>query len=87
MLTVIDEFTRESLAIVVARRLSSDDVLAALLCQAFRTIPGEFGAGTPVPGGKPPRSGRIEARIGLRMMPPFPRSPLTFRKASFPRYG
>jgi transposase InsO family protein len=30
MLTVIDEFTRESLAIVVARRLSSDDVLAAL---------------------------------------------------------
>jgi hypothetical protein len=32
-------------------------------------------------------SGRIEARIGLRMMPPFPRSPLTFRKASFPRYG
>ena len=27
MLTVIDEFTRESLAIVVARRLSSDDVL------------------------------------------------------------
>jgi uncharacterized protein involved in response to NO len=33
------------------------------------------------------RSGRLEARIGLRMMPPFPRSPLTFRKASFPRYG
>jgi transposase InsO family protein len=30
MLTVIDEFTRESLAIVVARRLSSDEVLAAL---------------------------------------------------------
>jgi transposase InsO family protein len=30
MLTVIDEFTRECLAIVVARRLSSDDVLAAL---------------------------------------------------------
>ena len=30
MLTVIDEFTRESLAIVAARRLSSDNVLAAL---------------------------------------------------------
>jgi transposase InsO family protein len=30
MLTVIDEFTRESLAIVVAPRQSSDDVLAAL---------------------------------------------------------
>jgi hypothetical protein len=27
------------------------------------------------------------ARTGLRMMPTFPRSPLTFRKASFPRYG
>ena len=33
------------------------------------------------------QSGRIEARTGLRMMPTFPRSPLTFRKASFPRYG
>jgi transposase InsO family protein len=30
MLTVIDEYTRECLAIVVARRLSSDDVLQAL---------------------------------------------------------
>jgi hypothetical protein len=27
------------------------------------------------------RSGRIEARIGLRMMPTFPRSPLSFRTA------
>src|SRR5208282_3490856 len=33
------------------------------------------------------RSGRIEARTGLRMMPVFPRSPLTFRTAGFPRYG
>jgi hypothetical protein len=32
-------------------------------------------------------SGRIEARIGLRMMPTFPRSHLSFRTASFPRYG
>ena len=30
MLTVIDEYTRECLAIVVARRLTSDDVLQAL---------------------------------------------------------
>ena len=30
MLTVIDEYTRECLAIVVARRLSSDDLLRAL---------------------------------------------------------
>ena len=34
-----------------------------------------------------PRSGRIEARTGLRMMPTFPRSPLRFRKAGFLRYG
>jgi hypothetical protein len=33
------------------------------------------------------RSGRIEARTGLRMMPTFPRSPLSFRTASFPQYG
>jgi hypothetical protein len=33
------------------------------------------------------RSGRIEARIGLRMMPTFPRSPLSFRTVSFPQYG
>src|SRR6202171_1587988 len=32
-------------------------------------------------------SGRIEARTGLRMMPTFPRSPLSFRTASFPQYG
>jgi hypothetical protein len=30
------------------------------------------------------RSGRIEARIGLRMMPTFPRSALSFRTAGFP---
>src|SRR6202049_5036524 len=34
-----------------------------------------------------PQSGRIEARIGLRMMPTFPRSPLPFRTAGFPQYG
>jgi hypothetical protein len=33
------------------------------------------------------RSGRIEARTGLRMMPTFPRSSLSFRTAGFPRYG
>jgi hypothetical protein len=33
------------------------------------------------------RSGRIEARTGLRMMPTSPQSPLTFRTAGFPRYG
>src|SRR2546426_12578851 len=33
------------------------------------------------------RSGRIEARTGLRMMPTSPRSPLSFRTAGFSRYG
>lgn len=33
MLTVIDEFTHEFLAIVVARRLTSDDVLTALFIE------------------------------------------------------
>src|SRR5246127_5509959 len=33
------------------------------------------------------RSGRTEARIGLRMMPTFPRSSLSFRTAGFPQYG
>jgi hypothetical protein len=42
----------------------------------------EAATGVPCSG-----SGRIVARSGLRMMPTFPRSPLTFRKASFPRYG
>jgi hypothetical protein len=36
---------------------------------------------------KVPWSGRIEARIGLRMMPTSPRSPLSFRTVSFPQYG
>jgi hypothetical protein len=36
---------------------------------------------------RPPQSGRIEARIGLRMMPTFPRPSLSFRTAGFPRYG
>ena len=31
--------------------------------------------------------GRNEARSGLRMMPPFPRSPLKSRTAGFPQYG
>ena len=35
----------------------------------------------------PSWSGRIEARTGLRMMPTFPRSPLSFRTAGFPQYG
>ena len=33
------------------------------------------------------QSGRTEARTGLRMMPTFPRSPLSFRTAGFPQYG
>src|SRR3954451_8185013 len=36
---------------------------------------------------RPPQSGRIEARTGLRMMPTFPRSPRSFRTAGFTQYG
>ena len=36
---------------------------------------------------RPPQSGRTVARIGLRMMPTFPLSPLSFRTAGFPQYG
>src|SRR6516164_8112190 len=32
-------------------------------------------------------SGRAMARIGLRMMPTFPSSPLKFRTVGFPQYG
>ena len=36
---------------------------------------------------RPDLPGRTMARIGLRMMPPFPWSPLKFRTARFPQYG
>src|SRR3954468_20522293 len=36
---------------------------------------------------RPPQSGRIEARTGLRMMPTFPRSPRSFRTAGVPQDG
>jgi len=45
-----------------------------------------FAVGTAV-ANRPPQSGGIEARTGLRMMPTSPRSPLSFRTAGFPRYG
>jgi hypothetical protein len=35
----------------------------------------------------PLQSGRTVARFGLRMMPTFPRSPLSFRTVGFPQYG
>jgi hypothetical protein len=36
---------------------------------------------------RPPQSGRTVARSGLRRMPTFPPSPLSFRTAGFPQYG
>ena len=36
---------------------------------------------------RPPQSGGTVARSGLRMMPTFPPSPLSFRTAGFPQYG
>jgi hypothetical protein len=35
---------------------------------------------------RPPQSGRVEARIGRRMMPTFPRPSLSFRTVGFLRY-
>src|SRR3954471_20921444 len=45
-----------------------------------------FAVGTAITD-RPPQSGRIEARTGLRTMPTSPRSPLSFRTAGFPQYG
>jgi len=45
------------------------------------------GYGRPFFGPNISKSGRIEARTGLRMMPTSPRSPLSFRTAGFPQYG
>jgi hypothetical protein len=56
----------------------------ALPCRRFTPALTDDGARL---GADVVRSGRIEARTGLRMMPTFPRSPLSFRTAGFPRYG
>lgn len=43
MLTIVDEFTRECLAIDVARKLTSDDVLERLAwLMATRGVPGHI---------------------------------------------
>jgi hypothetical protein len=47
---------------------------------------GEVGRGKNA-GFPPPQSGRTVARFGLRIMPTFPRSPLSFRTVGFPQYG
>ena len=53
---------------------------------SFSRFAQRFAVGTAI-AGRPPPSGRIEARTGLRMMPTSPRSPLSFRTAGFPQYG
>jgi hypothetical protein len=73
---VIDVHRRKTA--LVAMRVPERQLLAATM-GTEGVVDIEDGAAT--------RSGRIVARTGLRMMPTFPRSPLTFRKASFPRYG
>ena len=74
----LDKYDPPVLASLVGRRrgwiiVSQIAVMLALAGVAFGD-PGHW-------------SGRIEARIGLRMMPTFPRSPLSFRTVSFPQYG
>ena len=49
---------------------------AVLACIMFVE---SIAVGTPITE-RPPQSGRIEARTGLRMMPTFPRSPRSFRR-------
>jgi hypothetical protein len=68
----------------VPRILVVDDRFGSLT--SFQARLGMIAVGTRVTS-RPPQSGRIEARTGLRMMPTFPRSPLSFRTAGFPRYG
>ena len=68
------------------------DPAALRLDQSYADTVGVKKLLTTVPVRKPNRqdfvrSGRIEARTGLRMMPTFPRSPLSFRTAGFPQYG
>ena len=77
------------------RIIGSKDVLQAVIAgkqAANENVRGlqmarpNIAVGTPITG-RPPQLGRIEARTGLRMMPTFPRSPLSFRTAGFPQYG
>src|SRR3989442_6137273 len=55
----------------------------ALPCRRFVAVLADANARL---GADVDRSGRIEARTGLRMMPTSPRSPLSFRTAGFSRY-
>src|SRR6185436_9180971 len=63
-----------------ARLMETAKPLAALERDAFlKDVAAELGQHEVVGPGLLHRSGRIEARSGLRMMPRFPRSPLSFR--------
>ena len=66
----------------VWRRLSGSTV-APFPHPAHRTGRADLSGSSAIAGFRP-QSGRIEARTGLRMMPTFPQSPLTFRTAGFP---
>jgi hypothetical protein len=61
-------------------------VVGSACASSFSRLAQRIAVGTAITG-RPPRSGRIEARTGLRMMPTSPRSPLSFRTAGFPQYG
>ena len=57
------------------------------VCDTGCSGTGGASSGSVSPSVRSARSGRIEARTGLRMMPTSPRSPLSFRTAGFPQYG
>ena len=60
--------------------------ICAIFKEIISVVISEIAVGTLITE-RPPQSGRVEARIGLRMMPTFPRPSLSFRTAGFPRYG
>src|SRR3954470_23524145 len=83
-----DEGVRQVIGLVFAvfeRRRSVSGLLRYLVDHDIQ-LPDRVRAG-PDKGEVRWKSGRIEARTGLRMMPTFPRSPRSFRTAGFPQYG
>src|SRR5215469_12148149 len=64
------------------------ELWTAIPCDSleYRRVVPTVAVGTTI-ADRPPQSGGTVARSGLRMMPTFPPSPLSFRPAGFPQYG
>ena len=70
-----------------SRYRTADDVEAIVRANAAQGITRFFVTDDNFARNRNWESGGIEARIGLRMMPTFPRSSRSFRTAGFPQYG